>query len=103
MPTKLDLGAHADGVERLLGILGYAHLRARATDRFVIVESGPPEDPYVHLRLRPIGREDWRVELPSPSGRWRRTPFEGPRGNVIAEVHNLCPFILAIDPDSAGG
>jgi hypothetical protein len=91
---KQSLEDHAAGVERLLHILGYKHLRARAARGAVYVESGPADDPFPHLRLRPTRGEDWRVDFPKASGRWEASPIEGPRGNVIAEVHQFFAWLL---------
>lgn len=103
MPNKRakpsSLIEHARGVERLLGILGYAHLRARALRDSVVIESGPADDPYVHLRLRSAGGDDWRVDVRTHSGRWERTPIVGARGNVIADVHQLFPWLLRHLPE----
>jgi hypothetical protein len=96
MPSKPNAThADAEGVQRLLRILGYEHLRARLVRAAVIVESGSESDPDAHLRLVRVGTEDWRVDTPATSGRWNQTPIVGPRGNVIAEVHQSFPWFLA--------
>jgi hypothetical protein len=94
MPTKPS-NTDAEGVQRLLRILGYDHLRARLVRGAVVVESGSAKDPDVHLRLSKVGGEDWRIDTPAASGRWHPTPIVGPRGNVIAEVHQSFPWFLA--------
>ena len=85
----------AAGAQRLLSILGYTHLRARLLRGSILVESGPPDDLHVHFRLSPLSHGDWRLDLPSRSGRWQRTPVSGPRGNVIAELHRDFFWLLA--------
>jgi len=93
MPPKGN-DSDATGVQRLLHILGYKHLRARLVRGSVIVESGPSDDPEQRLRLSKIGADTWRVDVASSSGRWQRTPIAGPRGNVIAELHQSLPWLL---------
>jgi len=85
----------AAGAQRLLSILGYPHLRARLLRGTVLVESGPADDPHIHFRLSPLSHGAWRLDVPSASGRWQRTPVYGPRGNVIAELHQDFFWLLA--------
>lgn len=94
-PSLLD---DAAGIERLLGILGHSHLRARAARGAVFVESGPPDEPHIHLRLRPHSRDNWRADVPTHTGRWEPIPFVGPRGNMIAWINQDLPWLLAPDP-----
>lgn len=95
---KPTLADHAAGIERLLGILGYVHLRARVVRDSIFIESGPAEDPRVRLRFRPLPREDWRVDVRTHSGRWEPIPFVGPRGNMVAWLHQDFTWLLAPDP-----
>ena len=89
-PTAADVV----GVQRLLHILGYKHLRTRLERSAIVVESGPAEEPEPHLRLSKVGEDLWRAELPSSTERWRRIPILAPRGNLIAEVHQSFPWLL---------
>lgn len=98
---KLTLADHAAGIERLLGILGYSHLRARVVRDAVLVESGPAEDPRVRLRFRPLPRENWHVDVRTHAGRWEPIPFVGPRGNMVAWIHQ--DFTWLLQPDPEGG
>lgn len=66
-PTAAD----AAGVQRLLRILGYDHLRARFVRAAVIVESGSEKEPDSHLRLTKVGTEDWRVDTHAAGWRVR--------------------------------
>ena len=95
---EATLADHAAGIERLLGILGYAHLRARVVRDAIFIESGPAENPRVRLRFRPLPREDWRVDVRSHSRRWKPIPFVGPRGNMVAWIHQDFTWLLAPDP-----
>ena len=92
-PETLDHAA--ESVAFILHALGYDHLRARVAGKGVVIESGPDGDPMPHARLMKLTEGDWRIDFPSPSGRWRRTPFTGPRGNLVAEIHQNVPWMLA--------
>jgi len=96
-----SLADDAAGIQRLLGILGYAHLRARVARGAVLVESGPSDDPHVHLRLRPHLGENWRADVPTHTRRWQPLPYVGPRGNMVAWINQDFPWLLSADP-SAG-
>ena len=98
---KSILADHAQGIERLLGILGYSHLRARVVENAIFVESGSAENPRLRLRFRPLPRDDWRVDVRTHSGRWEPIPFVGPRGNMVAWIHQDFTWLLA--PDSQPG
>lgn len=102
-PAKkpLSLADDAAGIQRLLGILGYTHLRARVARGAVLVESGPSHDPHVHLRLRPYPDDNWRAAVPTHTGRWQPLPYTGPRGNMIAWINQDFPWLFSADP-SAG-
>jgi hypothetical protein len=95
---KPSLADDAAGIERLLRILGHSHLRARVARDAVLVVSGPPDDPRVHLRLRPHSRDNWHADVRTHTGRWEPIPFIGPRGNMIAWINQDLPWLLAADP-----
>lgn len=61
-----------------------AHLRARRRAALVTIESGPEDDPFPHARLRRIASNHWRLEMPTFSGRWETTPFQGSLDDVLA-------------------
>lgn len=61
-----------------------AHLRARRRAALVTIESGPDDDPVPHARLRRIRSNCWRLEMPTFSGRWEPTPFEGGLEDVLS-------------------
>jgi hypothetical protein len=97
-----SLADDAAGIQRLLGILGYTHLRARVARAAVLVESGPSHDPHVHLRLRSYPGENWRADVPTRSRRWQPLPYVGPRGNMVAWINQDFPWLFSADPSSAG-
>lgn len=91
-PETLDRAAESTAF--ILHALGYAHLRARVAGKSVVIESGPEEDPLPHARLSRLSGDNWRIDFPKPSGRWERTPYTGPRGNLVAEIHQNAPWML---------
>ena len=98
---QLTLTDHAAGIERLLGILGYVHLRARVVRDAIFVESGPIDDPHIRLRFRPLPQENWCVDVRTHSGRWEPIPFVGPRGNMVAWIHQ--DFTWLLTPEHQAG
>jgi hypothetical protein len=98
--VKETLAQHAIDIQRLLGILGYSHLRTRVARDAILVESGPSDDPHVRLRFCTLARGDWRAEVRTHSGRWEPIPFVGPRGNMVAWIHQDFPWLLADGPPS---
>lgn len=97
---QLTLADHAAGIERLLGILGYVHLRVRVVRDAIFVESGPVDDPHVRLRFRQLPRENWGVDVRTHAGRWEAIPFVGPRGNMVAWIHQDFTWLLTPDPQA---
>jgi hypothetical protein len=84
-----DLNATDLDRENLAGLLraerGLRHLRIRAHGALLILESGPRDDPYPHVRFRRVTRQWWRLEM-SPGGRrWETVPVRAP----LAEVFRL--------------
>lgn len=61
-----------------------AHLRARRRAALITIESGPEDDPVPHARLRRVSSNCWRLEMPTFSGRWEPTPFEGGLEDVLS-------------------
>jgi len=64
----------------------------------IFVESGPADDPHIRLRFRPLPHENWHVDVRTSSKRWEPIPFVGPRGNMVAWLHQDFPWLLAPDP-----
>ena len=94
------LAEHAAGIEQLLHILGYKHLRARDVRNAIFVESGPATDSEVRLRFCPVERDNWRVDVRTHSNRWEPIPFVGPRGNMVAWLHQDFTWLLAQHPQT---
>ncbi len=93
LPETLERAAESTAF--ILHALGYTHLRARVVGKGIVIESGPDDDPLPHARLMRLSDEDWRVDFPKSSGRWELTPYTGPRGNLVAEIHQNAPWTLA--------
>lgn len=99
-----SLVEEAAAVGRLLGILGYGHLRTRVVRGAVWVEAGAVDDRQVRLRLRRLGEDRWMAEVRTWNGHWEPIPYAGPRGNLIAWIHQDFPWLLAADAvDPEGG
>jgi len=64
----------------------YRHLRVRRRADLLTIESGSPQDPVPHARLRQVTVHLWRLEMPTHSGRWETTPF---RDNLMALLEML--------------
>jgi hypothetical protein len=60
-----------------------AHLSVRRHGALVILESGPDGDSHAHARLRRVTKQWWALEMPTHTGRWEKTPFRGPRNEVL--------------------
>jgi hypothetical protein len=77
MPKYQAEDSHAKTVERLLHARDLSHLRARKYGATVIVESGPADDVYKHLRFTRDGVHVWQLHIADHRGRWEFTPFRG--------------------------
>jgi hypothetical protein len=83
--AKLAAQPHdADAIhEYLRQTPGLNHLRTRRRGDLVVIESGPPDDPLPHARLRRVAVHQWRLEMATHTGRWESTPFQGQRDEVV--------------------
>lgn len=102
MPTRNTKRKQPETIRRaaestafILHALGYHHLRTRVVGKSVVIESGAADDPIPHARLMRLSDENWRIDFPKSSGRWELTPYKGPRGNLVAEIHQNAPWTLA--------
>ncbi len=73
---------------------GLEHLRCRSRADVITLESGPPEDPYPHARLRRVAVDLWRLEMPTRSGRWEPTPARGPLSDVLSSLISDFGWVL---------
>lgn len=94
MPKQLAEDSHAKAVERLLHARDLPHLRARKYGATVIVESGPRDDAYKHLRLTRDGVHVWFLHIADHRGRWEPTPFRGSLDELVTLVADTFPWTL---------
>jgi hypothetical protein len=94
MPKYRAEDSHAETVERLLHAHDLAHLRARKYGATVIVESGPADDAYKHLRFTRDGVHVWQLHIADHRGRWEYTPFRGQLDELVTLVADTLPWTL---------
>jgi len=95
MPKPHAEPVDAQGVARCLAAYGLDHLRARKYGSFVLLESGPQEDPIPHARLRRDTVHLWTLEVATPTGRWEKTGFRDLRDKLITLLVTTLPWIVA--------
>ena len=74
---------------------GLSHIRARCRADVLTLESGGSDDPIPHARLRREGVHLWRLEMPTSSGRWEKTPHRAQLGEVLRVLAEVYPWMLA--------
>jgi hypothetical protein len=94
MPKQQAEDSHAKAVERLLHARDFGHLRARRYGATVIVESGPHDDAFKHLRLTRDGVHVWGLHFADRNGRWEPTPFRGQLEELVTLVADTFPWTL---------
>ena len=94
MPKYQAEDSHAKTVQRLLHAREFVHLRARKYGATVIVESGPADDAYKHLRLTRDGAHVWFLHMADHRGRWEPTPFRGSLDELVTLVADTFPWTL---------
>jgi hypothetical protein len=94
MPKLQAEESHAKAVERLLHGRNFGHLRARKHGATVIVESGPKDDAFKHLRLTRVGVHIWLLHMADHRGRWEPTPFRGALDELVTLVADTFPWTL---------
>lgn len=60
-----------------------AHLRVRRRAALLTIESGEPNEPLAHTRLRRVAAKTWQLEIANHMGRWEPTPLCGPRDAIV--------------------
>jgi hypothetical protein len=73
------------------------HLRVRKHADLLILESGPEDDPFPRARLRRVSKQYWTLEMPTPAGKWQKTPLRGLRKDVLAMLLESFPWTLQPD------
>lgn len=95
MPKPHAEPVDAQGVARCLAAYGLDHLRTRKYGGFVILESGPKDDPIPHARLRRDTVHLWTLEVATHTGRWEKTGFRDVRDKLIELLVTTLPWIVA--------
>lgn len=71
------------------------HLRVRRRGDLLTLESGPPEAPRRHARLRRVTVHLWLLEMPASSDRWNLTPFRDQLKALLVMLVHQFPWTLA--------
>jgi hypothetical protein len=88
--------SHAIAARRFLRERGgLSHIRARCRADVLTLESGRDDDPIPHARLRREGVHLWRLEMPTSSGRWEKTPHRAQLGEVLDLLADAYGWMLA--------
>src|SRR3712207_3836254 len=95
MPKPQATLDDAHAVHRYFTDRGLHHLRARKYGAFVLLESGPPDDPIPHARLRRDTVHLWTLEIAAHTGRWEKTGFRGLRDELLNLLMNTLPWTIA--------
>ena len=75
---------HVADARALLGAIPeLAHLRARRRAEFVVIESGPADDPIKHARLRRVAVHLWTLDAATHRGQWQPTGLRGRLDQLI--------------------
>jgi hypothetical protein len=94
MPKQQADDSHVKAVERLFHARAFRHLRARKYGATVIVESGPDDDVYKHMRLTRDGVHVWVLSFADRNGRWEPTPFRGQLEELVTLVADTFPWTI---------
>ena len=94
MPKYQAEDSHAKTVERLLHARDFAHLRARKYGATVIVESGPADDVYKHLRLTRDGVHVWFLHIADREAAGSPLPFAARLDELVTLVADTFPWTL---------
>jgi hypothetical protein len=95
MPKPHAEPVDAQGVAWCLAAYGLHHLRTRKYGGFVILESGPEDDPIPLARLRRDTVHLWTLEVATHTGRWEKTGFRDVRDKLIELLVTTFPWIVA--------
>jgi hypothetical protein len=96
MPRFQAQASDAQTVEAFLAAypnLSYLWVRRRGD--LLTLESGPPDDPRRHARLRRVTVHLWRLEMPAGLSRWSTTPFRDQLNGLLEMLVHQFPWTLA--------
>jgi hypothetical protein len=71
------------------------HVRVRRRGDLLTLESGPAADAFPHARFRRETVQYWRLEMPTASGRWEKTPHRGLLAEQLQALVELYPWMLS--------
>lgn len=71
------------------------HLRVRRRGELLTLESGPPDAPHRHARLRRVSVHLWRLEMPDSSTGWSVTPWRDQLKVLLDLLVRQFPWTLA--------
>jgi hypothetical protein len=70
------------------------HLRCRQRGAAVIVESGPQDDAYGHLRLRKLSPTNWAADQFHHTGRWTPLPIQASLTKALQAIEADFSWVL---------
>jgi len=73
---------------------GLSHIRARALDDLLVLESGPEKDPVRHARFRRVTKQYWTLEMPARGRRWETTGMRDTFGNLFCVLVDTFGWML---------
>ena len=62
---------------------GLDHILVKRRGKSCTLYSETPHGPDLHAKFDPLGRNVWRLSLPTHTGRWEKTPFIGSMDEVV--------------------
>src|SRR3954463_8748199 len=95
MPKHVATDSDVDAVAQFLVARGATHLRVRKRAELVVIESGPPDDPIPHARLRRDALHLWRLEFATHTGKWEKTGFRGSCQQMLELITDEFPWTIA--------
>ena len=84
----------ADNAMAFLHEHGYNELRVKKRGALLTIESGPPDDPIKHARLRRDTVHLWILEIADHGGRFESTGFRDQRNKLLEVLINDFPWVL---------
>jgi hypothetical protein len=72
-----------------------SHLWVRRRADLLTLESGSPDQPQHHARLRRVTVHLWQLEMPASSNRWSSTPLRDPLKVLVEMLIQQFPWTLA--------
>ena len=93
MPASIS-EAELSVVKTFLKEKKHKHLRCRQRAGAVILESGPEDDAFGHVRLRKLSAQNWAADEFHHSGRWAPLPIEAPLTEALRAIATDFSWLL---------